>query len=240
MIKSSIAIAICATFTVPASATVYLVNGSGTVNGISALKDGQPTQAPSGSVNIGDQFSISFKFDTDLAQLTSAFDDDPTVNIYYLGAYDFTAQIGSYKYIYDSGYSGNSSLQTWNDRDVVGPTDSQSFSFYGRGPNQLPFDTGAGRTLESLSLYAFDWTATARNSDLISEIVPYSAFANKSMNWLQYNADADFSVHVDSSFDGTITSLAAVPEPSTWAMMLIGFGVVGAVARRRSVRRVLA
>lgn len=28
-------------------------------------------------------------------------------------------------------------------------------------------------------------------------------------------------------------SLAAVPEPSTWAMLILGFGVVGAAARRR-------
>ncbi|WP_294196476.1 PEPxxWA-CTERM sorting domain-containing protein [uncultured Sphingomonas sp.] len=31
---------------------------------------------------------------------------------------------------------------------------------------------------------------------------------------------------------GSITS-AAVPEPATWAMMLLGFGMVGAAARRR-------
>ena len=32
------------------------------------------------------------------------------------------------------------------------------------------------------------------------------------------------------ALDGT---LAAVPEPATWAMMLAGFGVVGGLARRR-------
>nr|WP_277981555.1 PEPxxWA-CTERM sorting domain-containing protein [Sphingomonas phyllosphaerae] len=29
-------------------------------------------------------------------------------------------------------------------------------------------------------------------------------------------------------------STAAVPEPTTWAMMLLGFGVIGFVTRRRS------
>jgi PEP-CTERM motif len=31
-------------------------------------------------------------------------------------------------------------------------------------------------------------------------------------------------------------SIAAVPEPGTWAMLLVGMGLVGAAARRRSIR----
>ena len=29
----------------------------------------------------------------------------------------------------------------------------------------------------------------------------------------------------------------AVPEPASWAMMIVGFGIVGALARRRIVNR---
>jgi hypothetical protein len=29
----------------------------------------------------------------------------------------------------------------------------------------------------------------------------------------------------------------AIPEPTTWAMMILGFGAVGAVARRRRAGR---
>ncbi|MFD1789864.1 FxDxF family PEP-CTERM protein [Sphingomonas floccifaciens] len=39
----------------------------------------------------------------------------------------------------------------------------------------------------------------------------------------------------DAAFAGTLSfaSTSAVPEPATWAMMLIGFGAVGATMRRR-------
>ena len=35
-------------------------------------------------------------------------------------------------------------------------------------------------------------------------------------------------------------SVTAVPEPATWGLMLVGLGMVGTAARRRSVRRVAA
>jgi hypothetical protein len=31
---------------------------------------------------------------------------------------------------------------------------------------------------------------------------------------------------------------ASVPEPATWAMMIVGFGMVGGALRRRQARRV--
>jgi hypothetical protein len=40
------------------------------------------------------------------------------------------------------------------------------------------------------------------------------------------------------SFDGTVTILAAVPEPATWAMMLLGFGAIGLSMRKRRGSRV--
>ena len=37
--------------------------------------------------------------------------------------------------------------------------------------------------------------------------------------------------------DSMVPGYAAVPEPATWAMMILGFGLVGATARRRAVAR---
>ena len=91
-----------------------------------------------------------------------------------------------------------------------------------------------GTTLESMSLNAFDNTATVHNSDLIADIKPYEAFDSRPFSWLQYNVDAAYSVHVGGMFSGTITTVASVPEPTTWAMMITGFGVIGSAMRRRT------
>jgi hypothetical protein len=46
--------------------------------------------------------------------------------------------------------------------------------------------------------------------------------------------------HMDSNlsltYQPTSFSIAPVPEPETWAMMLLGLGVVGYAARRRAAR----
>jgi len=83
---------------------------------------------------------------------------------------------------------------------------------------------------------------------------PAMALANGATDYLISSADPNAlftSVTLDFSgsnsmvkglFLGDATELptAAVPEPATWAMLVLGFGLVGAASRRRKVANALA
>jgi hypothetical protein len=47
-------------------------------------------------------------------------------------------------------------------------------------------------------------------------------------------------VNADSEFIWRVGSVAGIPEPGTWGMLIAGFGLVGAAARRRNRRLVAA
>ena len=90
---------------------------------------------------------------------------------------------------------------------------------------------------------ALDGNLAANQRDITATITGLSLLANQSFAFRWVDTDstgADQGLGVD---DLTITAgnaIPAVPEPATWAMMIAGFGLVGASLRRRSVRIALA
>lgn len=211
----------------PTEAIVYRFSASGAVDAISAYQGG-PITVPNGGISVGDAFNISFSFDTQQAVVSPVFDSDPTINIYNFQPTDFEASIGGYTYAPVFTFPHEVGLQVWNDRVVAGATDSQSFSFQSRGANPLPFPTSDGYVLEQLWLFAFDYTTSARQTDLLPELAEYSSFGSTFFQWSQYDQELQQNILVSGRYMATIV---AVPEQGT--APLVALAALGLVFVRR-------
>lgn len=225
----------------PVSAAKTTLSVVGNVSYLTALQDGSPTAMPTGSIRLGDKFTLSATFDVANSELSSYFDTDPTVNIYYLPDAKIFSKIGTYSTFFEPRFNFNASLQIWNDRVVAGATDAQSFNFFNydiASRHPVPFDLGAGLVSEDINLYAFDFSASARTNDLIEQLVDLDRFGSKSISYSLYNATN--KMFVMASITPIEIRLSSAPEPTAWLMMLTGFAVCGAALRRRSNRVVAA
>lgn len=224
----------------PSWAATLLVNG--TVTNISALNNGQPAATPSGTISIGDKFSLNASFDLSNAQLTQLYDADPAINIYYLPNTTVSLKIGNYSTQFQPSFNFNSSLQIWDNFQVATPVDSQSFSFfrYQAPPNEVPFQMGSEAISYSIDQYNFDNTASARHNDLITDLAPLSSFGTHMFSVGFLNPTTNLFVYVGGTVENGIFSGSAVPEPSTWALMIFGFGAVGGALRNRKLNDIPA
>ena len=219
----------------PGVAAEMVFQANGQVTSISALQDSSPTAVPTGTISVGDAYTLSAVFDLDKAILSPTFDADPTINIYYLPGATVTLKVGSYSTTFTPIFDSNSSAQLWNDQNVVSPTDAQSLSFFRfRGPSsEVPFQMGPGLVSYSTNFYAFDSTAQARTSDLISQFVPFDQFGTQLFGLGFLNSESKLFVSVSGSVTSTSFMASAVPEPSSWLMMIFGIGAIGFAMRRK-------
>jgi PEP-CTERM motif len=128
-----------------------------------------------------------------------------------------------------------------------------SMSISGPIVDQIPAGKG------QLSLYT--WTSTSNSSPFVplGTLIEQAAVSNPSLGgqsavvgsftpFGDYEAAGNYFVEVSGTsglgtlklaIDGNVTTLA-VPEPSTWAMMLLGFGGLGFAGYRASRKSIVA
>ena len=136
------------------------------------------------------------------------------------------------------------------DAPTLGGIVGQSFATGAGNLYTVAFDWGAlvGATPQTVTaevrgsggvLATFEATATSTGS-------LDTAFARSSFTFIAVSAVSELrfttlspTVYVDSVLDNVDVTLsqqaAAVPEPSTWALMILGFGLTGVAVRRRAL-----
>jgi hypothetical protein len=102
---------------------------------------------------------------------------------------------------------------------------------------------GTHRIITQSDLILFDSTNSVFNSVLIPTTLNLADFSLGQIFYQEADfhtptglpGDVDFLVaETQFSFQlSSLTQVAAVPEPSTWAMMILGFAGIGAMAYRR-------
>lgn len=137
-----------------------------------------------------------------------------------------------------SGSAGTVTAQLFSDGGNVPGTllFSQAFNLNGVAPLDWYGATGLNWSVGAGSY----WLAFAPDAN-VSGIWPGDApspldeYAQASGGaWQNVGPNAFDYLDVGVRISGTPNVAAAVPEPATWLMMLVGFGAIGAALRRRS------
>ena len=75
-------------------------------------------------------------------------------------------------------------------------------------------------------------SVTANMNDFVDQFIGLSSVTPFDRVSITYGANTSLYTFIDDFRLGTVSN-GAVPEPSTWAMMLMGFGAIGFAMRRR-------
>lgn len=232
------AIALPLSVAAPATAAVTIVEGSGTVTGVFAGNPMGPAPISTGTVKTGDALNFRFVFDS--AATSVLFNGGAGFQALALPVTSATIRVGNYDFQPDFNPATPPALllgtgfQLFPPNFVSEPIFNQQFVFAGLPGGNPPFVVGpnGGATFSLSSLFRFDLggrvpTAADLRDPALATFRSFSFAVNDGNGGLG---------SVQGNFTATITT-AAVPEPATWAMLILGFGMIGAAMRGGRMRR---
>ena len=133
----------------------------------------------------------------------------------------------------ETGIGGNTGNYIHLAKEAANPMPSWTNAKFGVFRYRLGADQEYHAPLTSFDIYGSDYAILYWGANK-SQVITGGTWKTINVNelgtsWLQFRALGD--VYVDNlNFS---TSIAAVPEPATWAMMIIGFGAAGTMVRAR-------
>lgn len=103
--------------------------------------------------------------------------------------------------------------------------------------SSFSFDWGSVDTYNSINIFTSTGNFTVSGSDLPPANGDQNSFGTNFRFTAQFDAPTDLQsiefVSTRNSFEFDNVSIAAVPEPATWAFMIFGFGAIGGAMRRQ-------
>jgi len=164
----------------------------------------------------------------------ASFENQNGFNIVQLtGGSSGPSESGSY-FLYMGSENGTTSTLSQTVSDVPGVTYDVTFWAYKGGPPVLASDS------------FFNVSVGAQGVTLLGTLTSETSYSEYAFNFvgtgsdtLTLSAQQEYCCWIADNFSITGTPVSAVPEPSTWAMLLLGFGGIGFVAYRRKSKPVL-
>ena len=221
--------------TAPATAATISFSGQGTAD---TLQGQLPRNAPA---SIGATFRFSFTFDT--AAITFLEGDDQNA-FYDLPVTNFAATIGDYDFALSAEQGFEPAVAIGRGFTSFGqpfsePTLITTFYFASArttaSSTDTPFATGAG-AYGALAINAFFRAGDGEAGLGIDELRDPSSADRLTFSYTTRDPITRRSGTILGAYRGGFATAAAVPEPATWGLMLIGFALVGASLRYRRLR----
>jgi len=222
---ASAAVAVAASS--PAAATAYRLDVTGTVG----FMDENNTSA---SYSTGDPFTASITFNTDSFSPARPGYDDSFAQ-YYGAVTEFSYSVGRYSAAVDRTGASLELSDNFALRDTLTLT---SFR------NTLSSPTGINGNAQGRIILGLEDPSERflRGVSLGQSLAPAFDVSKLFFARVEHvndtgSAGVAANIRVTS---GSISTVSAIPEPSTWALMMVGMGAVGYSLRRRRVKLAMA